>query len=158
MLEHVSALPAEHAVARRCASYLKGDGAVTLVTEPPGAEVELFRYEQRNRRLVEVPVGSLGRTPLRCVSLGMGSYVCVLRHGERGVVRYPVSIGRGEHWEGVAPGGREPHAVYLPGLGELGEDDCYVPAGWFWATLAFESEMSVGGSTSVTLIVSVRAP
>jgi len=92
---HAEALPDGHAVRRRVAAYLQGDGALTLETDPPGAEVHLSKYELRNRRLVAVPVGVVGRTPLRGVPLPMGSYLGQITHPERSPVRYPVSIGRG---------------------------------------------------------------
>jgi len=130
---HAEALPDDHPVRQRSAVYLKGDGALTLVTEPPGAEVLLHRYTLHNRRLVPVLQRSLGRTPLSAVSLPMGSYLCVLRCQGRADVRYPVHIGRGAHWHGVPPGGQQPHAVGLPHAAELGSDDCHVPAGWFTA-------------------------
>jgi serine/threonine protein kinase/formylglycine-generating enzyme required for sulfatase activity len=130
--DHVDALPEGHEVRRRAAAYLKGDGALTLITEPE-AEVALYRYVAQNRRLVAVGAGSLGRTPVRERSLPMGSYLCVLRHPDRAEVRYPVHIGRGEHWDGVPPGEREPRPVRLPRRAELGPDDCLVPAGWFWS-------------------------
>jgi serine/threonine-protein kinase len=131
--QHLAALSEDHPVRRSGVAYLKGDGALTLVTDPPGAEVLLYRYEPRNRRLVEVQERVLGRTPLRSVSLRMGSYLCVLRHPERAPVRYPVFLARGEHWDGVPPEGGDPDPVRLPRREELGPDDCYVPAGWFWS-------------------------
>ena len=130
---HADALPAGHPVRQSSAVYLKGDGALTLVTDPPGAEVLLHRYELHNRRLVPVLQRSLGRTPLSAVSLPMGSYLCVLRSQGRADVRYPVHVRRSAHWHGVPPGGHEPQAVRLPHVAELGSDDCYVPAGWFAA-------------------------
>ena len=66
----------------------------------------------------------------------MGSYLCQIQHPdhpELPPVRYPVSLGRGEHWHGVAPGESSPRPVFLPGPGVLGPLDCYVPAGWFIA-------------------------
>ncbi|HYO52224.1 serine/threonine-protein kinase, partial [Archangium sp.] len=48
----------------RHAAYLQGHGALWLWTEPSGAEVELFRYRERDRLLVPEPVRLLGRTPL----------------------------------------------------------------------------------------------
>ena len=129
--EHANALPLGHPVRERCLAYLRGDGALTLVTDPPGAEVLLHRYELRNRRRVPVLVRSLGSTPLRDVPLPMGSYLCVLRHPERAEVSYPVHIARQHHWDGVRPGGAEPRPVYLPTADELGPRDHYVPAGWF---------------------------
>ena len=116
----------------RAAAYLRGDGALSLHTDLPGAEVFLARHELRNRRLVEVPVRSLGHTPLRSVPLPMGSYMCRLRHPDRAEVRYPVQIGRGDHWDGVPPGERNSLPIRLPEHNELGPDDCLVPAGWCW--------------------------
>ncbi len=131
--EHAGALPEGHEVRIQCAAYLKGDGALSLVTDPPGAEVLLHRFVLHNRRLVPKFERSLGRTPLRGVTLPMGSYLCLLRHPEHAEVRYPVSIGRQEHWDGVRPGDRESTPIILPVHRALGADDVYVPPGWFWA-------------------------
>jgi len=128
---HADALPESDPVRRRCAAYLQGDGALTLVTDPPGAEVVLHRYALHNRRLVEVPVRSLGTTPLRAVALPMGSYLAVLRHPDRPEVRYPFEVPRQGHWDGVAPGDRDPTPVWLPPQGALHDHEVYVPAGWF---------------------------
>jgi len=128
---HLTALAPEHPVARQCAAYLKGTGALTLVTDVDGAEVELLRFVERHRRRVPEPVSTLGRTPLVGLSLPMGSYLCRIRHPDRVPVDYPVSIGRSEHWDGVPPGGRGPFPIHLPT--ELAEDEVYVPAGWFVA-------------------------
>jgi len=130
---HAEALPIEDETRRWCAVYLKGDGALSLVTEPAGAEVLLHRFEPHSRRLVPSFVRSLGRTPLEKVSLPMGSYLCVLRCKGRADVRYPVHIGRGLHWHGVPPEGGEPHPIWLPGHDDLGPHDCYVPPSWFTA-------------------------
>ncbi len=129
--QHLGALPEAHPVRRAGAAYLKGDGAFTLLTDPPGAEVALLRYETRNRRRVPVPVRELGRTPLRGVSLPMGSYLCQVRHPDRAPVHYPLWVRRGDHWDGAPPGESAPQPVYLPRRDELGPEDCYVPAGWF---------------------------
>ncbi len=128
---HLAALPEGHADRAGHLAYLKGDGALTLLTDPPGAEVRLHRYVLHNRRLVPRFERSLGTTPLRSVSLPMGSYLCILKHPDRAPVRYPVAIGRGEHWHGVPPEGGDPMPIPLPRPGELGPDDCYVPPGWF---------------------------
>jgi eukaryotic-like serine/threonine-protein kinase len=131
---HAEALPEDHDVRRAAAAYLTGDGALTLVTDPPGAEVVLHRYVRRHKRLVAEPVlRSLGHAPLREVTLPMGSYLCLLRHPGRAEVRYPVHIARGQHWHGVRPGSTNPHPIALPHPSELGPDDVYIPAGWFGA-------------------------
>ena len=129
--QHLAALPDDHADRPGHVRYLKGDGTLSLVTDPPGAEVLLHRYVLQNRRLMARFERSLGTTPLDEVTLPMGSYLCILKHPECHDVRYPVAVGRSEHWCGVPSGGRDPDPILLPRLGELGPEDCYVPAGWF---------------------------
>lgn len=113
----------------RHAAYLEGRAAVSLATDPPGAEVVLHRWVTRHRLLVLEPVRSLGRTPLVEVPLEHGSFVLELRHPERAPVRWPVLLRRGEHETGCRPGQTEAYPVYLPRPDELGVDECYVPAG-----------------------------
>ncbi len=118
----------------RHTEWLRGDGALTLVTDPPGAEVELHEFVMRDRRLVTERRRPLGRTPLRKIPLRRGSYLLLISHPEGGEpVRYPVMIDRAAHWDGVPPDGDVTHPIHLPAPGEVGEDDCYVPAGWFWS-------------------------
>jgi serine/threonine-protein kinase len=127
---HLGALPAGDPERRRAFAWLQGDGRVTLHTDPPGARVELHRYTMQRRRLVPERVGTLGFTPLREVPLARGSWMLEIHHPGRAVVRYPVSIGRETHWDGVAPGEHVPTPIRLPYVDDLGPDDCYVPAGW----------------------------
>jgi len=129
---HVQTLPAGEA-RQGFATYLKGTGAVTLVTEPEGAEVGLYRYVTRHRRLVPELMRSLGRTPLIEIPLEMGSYLLEIRKDGHEMVRYPVFIERGQHCDGVRPGSNEPYPIVLPKQGTLDRNECYVPAGWFWA-------------------------
>jgi serine/threonine protein kinase/formylglycine-generating enzyme required for sulfatase activity len=117
----------------RFKKYLVGHGAVTLVTDPPGAQVEIFRYVEHDRLLVPEPFGPKRTTPLKALELPMGSYLFVLSRPGHLPVRYPVHIRREEHWDGVPPREREPFPIRLPGPDELGEGEIYVPAGWFWA-------------------------
>ncbi len=112
-------------------AYLDGTGALTLVTDPPGARARLFRYAERDRRLVPELLRELGQTPIERMPLGMGTYLVELSAPGHETVRYPVVIGREEHWDGVAPGESRTRAIRLPREGELGPDDVYVPAGWF---------------------------
>lgn len=114
------------------AAFLRGDGRLSLVTDPPGAEVFVDRYVLQERRLVAVPEGALGRTPLVEAPLKRGSYLLRIRAPGRADVRYPVLIERDGHWDGRAPGGEAPYPIVLPKAGELGPDDIYVPAGWCW--------------------------
>jgi eukaryotic-like serine/threonine-protein kinase len=116
----------------RHAALLRGEGALTLVTDPPGAAVRLERYVLRGRRRVPEDCGVLGVTPLVEVPLQKGSYRLRITAPGRHEVLYPVLIERGGHWDGRAPGEGEPHPIVLPEEGELGPEECYVPAGWCW--------------------------
>lgn len=120
----------EHGSARY-GEYLRGDGTLTLVTDPPGATAELHAYVREGRRLRPSFLRDLGPTPLERLPLAMGSYLVVVRAPGRAPVRYPVFIERLHHWDSAHPsgGGRAP--IYLPRVEELGPDECYVPAGWF---------------------------
>ncbi|MCB9522528.1 MAG: SUMF1/EgtB/PvdO family nonheme iron enzyme [Myxococcales bacterium] len=111
------------------ADWLRGDGRLRLVTDPP-ATARLFALEARDRRLVAVPLRSLGRTPID-IPLARGRYVVSLRAPGRAPVEYPVHISRGQIWDGVPPDAESPLAVPLPPL--LGPDEIYVPPGWFLA-------------------------
>ncbi len=110
--------------------YLAGTGALTLRTEPP-AEVELRRYELRGRRLIDEHLRHLGRTPLAALELRRGSYLLILRAPGCHDVRYPISIGRQEHWDPQRPGTSRPHVVVLPPLGSIGDDEVYIAGGPF---------------------------
>ncbi|MEZ4297726.1 MAG: bifunctional serine/threonine-protein kinase/formylglycine-generating enzyme family protein [Polyangiaceae bacterium] len=114
------------------AAFLRGDGRLTVVTDPPGAEVLVERYVLKDRRLVAVAEGSLGETPLRGAALQRGSYLLRLRAPGRAEVRYPVLIERDGHWDGCAPGDSEPTPIHLPREGEIGPEEVLVPAGYCW--------------------------
>ncbi len=116
---------------RQHAAFLDGHGRVTLRTNPPGAEVRAFRYIEADRRLTPVFDRVLGTTPLEAVPLPRGRWMLELAAPGREPVRYPVRLGRLEHWDGCAPGSASPTPIELPEVGTLGPDDCYVPAGWF---------------------------
>jgi serine/threonine-protein kinase len=118
----------------RYETLLQGDGRLTLMTEPERVHVVIKPYELVNRYLMANEEKARSETgPLRALSLARGSYLlCLTAPGYR-EVRYPVAIGRGEHWDGVRPGGSAPHPIRLLREEELGLDDVYIPAGWFVA-------------------------
>ncbi|MEZ4296475.1 MAG: bifunctional serine/threonine-protein kinase/formylglycine-generating enzyme family protein [Polyangiaceae bacterium] len=115
------------------AAFLNGHATVSLVTEPEGAVVSLYRYVEVERVLVQEYAGELGLTPLRNVPITKGSYVLRVRAPGHHELVYPVFVGRGEHWSGVAPGESEPRPIRMFRAGELSADEVYVPAGWFIA-------------------------
>ena len=110
------------------ADWLDGRGRLSLLTDPPGAVVTLHRFEEVDRRLVPSPGQVLGETPLTSVELPAGSYLAVLEHPGRAAVRYPVHIGRADHWQGHRPRSGAVR-VPMPSAGALGPDDVYVPPG-----------------------------
>ena len=116
----------------RHAAFLRGEAALTLVTDPPGAEVALERYVAVDHRLVPETVGVLGRTPLHAVALTRGRYRLRIKAEGYAETYYPVLLERGSHWDGCPSGEVVPQAITLPLSGELGSDDIYVPAGWCW--------------------------
>ena len=130
--EHAGSLPDGHPQRIEHFHYLKGTGALSLLTDVDDVEVILEKYVPHHRRLVPKVIANLGKSPVISHSLEIGSYRLRLRKEGHHEVLYPVSIGRGEHWNGVDPTGIQ-RPVHLPKLGVLGENDCYVPGGWFWA-------------------------
>ena len=114
----------------RHSRLLEGKGALSLVTDPPGAELHLYRFVEVERRLVPEFVGMVGRTPVHRLEVPKGSLLVVIRHPDCQEVRYPALIERAGHWQGLRPGSDAPHVIHLPQKGELGENDIYVPAGW----------------------------
>ena len=115
----------------RHAVWLRGDGALTLLTEPSGAAVEIYRCVERDRRIALQTIRHPGRAPLHGWHLPMGSYLVVIKKEGYANTRYPVYISRQGHWDGIPPGETQPRPVELLRPSELGVDDCYVPAGWF---------------------------
>ncbi|HQQ77837.1 MAG TPA: bifunctional serine/threonine-protein kinase/formylglycine-generating enzyme family protein [Thermoanaerobaculia bacterium] len=104
----------------RHAAALKGDGSLALESDPPGAEVWLYEFVEKNLRLVPENERLLGKTPLAPVPLPMGNYLVVLRARGRSDTRYPVFISRGRAWAG---------RVRMLTPAEIGEGFVHVPAG-----------------------------
>lgn len=117
----------------RYAAYLSGVGALTLLTDPPNAQVTFYRFVEQERRLEPQSLHLRQTTPLIEMPLEPGSYLLELRAPGYQTTRYPVSIGRGEHWDGIRPGDQTSTPIRLPLLGELLPEDRYVPGGWFWS-------------------------
>ncbi|MBX7191105.1 MAG: SUMF1/EgtB/PvdO family nonheme iron enzyme [Sandaracinaceae bacterium] len=126
---------ARHEVALRAhdvgahARYLEGKGRLTLASAIP-AIAELFRYEQRDRRLVLEPFSMLGPTPLVELELPIGSYAIELHTDGRPSVRVPFVIERERHTRFARPGATEPTPLVVPEASELETDERYVPSGW----------------------------
>ncbi|MCK6458529.1 MAG: SUMF1/EgtB/PvdO family nonheme iron enzyme [Planctomycetes bacterium] len=101
---------------------LPAEGMLSLWSDPPAAEVALFRYVEEDGILVAGEERPLGRTPIASARLPAGSYLLVLRKEGYRDTRYPVHVRRGGSWEG---------RVRLRTDREIGEGFVYVPAGPF---------------------------
>jgi serine/threonine-protein kinase len=116
----------------RYASLLRGNGRLTLTADRDGVRGAIKRYEPRDRYLtLNEERARAVSLPLQGLDLERGSYLVLLNAPGCREVRYPVAIGREEHWDCVRPGGSEPDPIHLFRDGELDDDDVYVPAGWF---------------------------
>ncbi|MFT5680424.1 MAG: sulfatase activating formylglycine-generating enzyme [Myxococcota bacterium] len=115
----------------RHAAWLSGEGAVTLITDPPGATVTLMTFLERRRRLVPTPIGPLGVTPLRQVPIPRGSHLLRVTHPGFAPMDYPVHISRQQHWDGIPPGETTPMVIPLIPEDTMPAGACYVPGGWF---------------------------
>jgi serine/threonine protein kinase len=72
---------------------LEGNGELNLTTEPSNARVEVFRYVQQNRRLVEWLHAEL-ESPVNDAELSHGSYVAVISAPGHRAQRLPIAMGR----------------------------------------------------------------
>ena len=141
---HALALPEANAFRQRTLHYLKGTGAVSLLTDVEGVEITLMSMFHiigvwcQNGLL-------FGESGLESTSTRDGFHRLVLKKEGHHDVIYPVHIGRGEHWDGRDEQGVQ-RPVHLPKLGEVGADECVVPGGWFWC----------GGDPEVTRGFSLR--
>lgn len=103
------------------AALLEGIGELALETVPSGADVEIYRYEEQDRRLVPVFQQHGGQTPIKC-PLAMGSYLLKLKKEGYRDVLFPVRLKRCE---------QQSHTVRFYTDEEIGEGYVYVPAGSF---------------------------
>jgi eukaryotic-like serine/threonine-protein kinase len=128
---HAGVLPDEHPDKASHFVYLEGEGSLSISTAPPGAEILLERFDELQRRLQPVSLGRLGRSPIMGRGLAMGSYRLRIRKEGYHEIIYPICIRRLEHWNCIEPLQLTHASIPLLPLGSLGDDDIYVPAGWF---------------------------
>ncbi len=106
----------------RLGAFVEGTGQLTLRSDPPAADVVVFRYAEQDGALVETAAQSLGATPVEGHPLPMGSYLCVLKCEGFADVRYPLHITRNRHWN---------RTVRMRSAEQIGEAFVYVPGGPF---------------------------
>ena len=105
------------------ATFLAGNGRLSLETTPPGADATLHNLGLQDQVLEPVEPTWLGTTPLLQVEVAMGSYHLVLRKDGFRELAIPVFVDRMEHVR--------LHMHLLP-AGALSDDFIHVPAGPFW--------------------------
>ena len=110
--------------------YLSAEGSFTVLTEPSGSEVRLYRFEMQARRLQPTPYGAPLTSPVEDVNLPRGSYLAVIRAEGHEPARYPFQVDRGSHWSARRPGSKTDDSILLLAKGLLPPGDRYVPAGW----------------------------
>ena len=108
----------------RYAARLRGEGALTLDTQPTHAEVICLRYERRDMMAMPLPFDDFGRTPLQVVTLPEGSYLLVVRAPGHRVTRYPLRVRRREHHHPA-------ESLRLLPTGTVSDRFVHVPAGAF---------------------------
>ncbi len=111
-------------------NLLNRKGVFSLVTDPPGAQVQILRHDMRARRLVRTSCEVMGPTPLMDVSLSTGSYLLIIRLPGYIPVHYPIHIERDHTWRSNAPGEHTPAAIPLPLANRVPKGMVYIPRGW----------------------------
>jgi serine/threonine-protein kinase len=102
------------------AELLRAEARLSLQSNPPGANVLVQRYVERDRVLAPGEERYLGRTPIDEARLDPGSYIVVLKAPGYRDVRYPVLLTRGGHHVGE---------VSLYTNDAIGEGFVFVPGG-----------------------------
>jgi len=105
-------------------AQVQGDGALTLDSDPPGAEVWLHEFVEEKLVLHPRNPRLLGATPLPRTALPRGSWLVVLKKEGYRDTRYPVCITRNKAWSSEAYG-----PVHLCTEEEMGAGFIHVPAG-----------------------------
>ncbi|HEY3255323.1 MAG TPA: SUMF1/EgtB/PvdO family nonheme iron enzyme, partial [Polyangiaceae bacterium] len=106
----------------RYSRRLAGDGTLTLVTEPPGALVQLSLLADRDLLLRPGPPLFSGTTPIQGLALRPGSYLARVELEGYAPLVYPVYISRNRDWQG---------SIRLQRESEIAPGFCQVPAGPF---------------------------
>ncbi len=107
----------------RYTAWLEGTGALSLRTQPPGAQVTLHPWVERDRRLVPGPPLPLGPTPLVEVPVPHGSHLLRVEAPGYAPLSLPIALERLGCWDSEAEISLLRH--------DTAHNDCYVPAGWF---------------------------
>ena len=75
---------------------LKGNGSLSVTSEPTGAQFALFRFEESQRRLVPASELACEEGTLEIDDIDMGSYLIVIEREGYATTRYPVLVGRNQ--------------------------------------------------------------
>ena len=73
---------------------VRGDGQLTLTSQPAGVEVWLHRFAERDRLPIPDSGVRLGKTPLSGASVPMGHHLLMLEQAGFNPLRVPILVGR----------------------------------------------------------------
>lgn len=111
------------------ADYIRGTGAICVVADAPGAQVEVRHLVTVRRRLVVGSVAWIGRVGEVSELIASGRYqVCVTAPGRHPAKVY-VRVGRNQRWTNTLPGTGQVRPIELLPTGAVADDEAYVVAG-----------------------------
>lgn len=125
---YLDKLPPDATVRQRGLDYFKGDRHVEL-SLPVDAKVTVSRFTLEEKREVPIPVEEL-QTNTVDLHLPVGSYCLTIQDADHSTVTYPVYLTHGRDWQTVPPDQRS-RPLPMPLATDVGEQDRYVPEGWF---------------------------
>ena len=111
-------------------SYLEGKGTISIDFHPTNVHIELNQFVSTFRRLHTEFVEAGLMSPLVDKDLPRGSYCLNVKSEGYHDMIVPIQLERQKQWSVENPEGLREVIPLLP-TGVLGDDDCYVPAGWF---------------------------
>jgi serine/threonine-protein kinase len=109
-------------------AYLAGYGELSLDPGIPGT-AQLFRYVERDRRLIPEAFGKPLPLPVRRLTVQHGSWLAEIRQEEGPSWLVPALVGRQQSWPPDAPGDR---AVVAATPSRLAAGERFIPEGWTW--------------------------
>jgi len=127
---YLDKLPADSEGRLSGLDYFQGERRVELEL-PVEADITVSRFTLVNKRQVLSPINTT-RAQSVDLRLPVGNYCLTIDAADRAPVTYPIHLAHGRDWQTTPPEGLA-RPLPLPAPSELGEQDRYVPEGWFYA-------------------------
>ena len=120
-------------------TLLGADGAVSITSEPVGAETFIYRLEELDRTMLRSKEQHIGKTPIPSLTLPVGSYLFVLRYPGMRDLLVPARVTRGE---------KTVLSAQLMSGETIGDEFLLVPGGVYTAG----GDLNAPGSLSETVL------